>query len=260
MLDQQHRDRVRLLAARARRHPDAHLVARGLAREQRRHLRLERVEGVAVAEEVGDADQQVLEQRAGLAGMGAQEVEVGRQLVDAVDAHAPADAAQDRRPLVVAEVAPGVGAQVGEDAAQRRLELVGGERRSAAPAAGRPRAAASAAAGRACTSTSRAGMSPTGRTQSTMPVAIAERGMPECSASSGSWAIVRPPRSLMRLMPIAPSPSAPERTIAAAFGPCVSARVRKNRSTATRRPRSGVRSPQVRWPFADDRVLPGGMT
>ncbi len=89
-------------------------------------------------------------------------------------------------------------------------------------------------------------MSPTGRIQSTIPVAIAERGIPECSASSGSWAIVRPPRSLIRLMPIAPSPSAPERTIAAARGPWVSARVRKKRSTATRLPRSALRSAHAR--------------
>ena len=89
-----------------------------------------------------------------------------------------------------------------------------------------------------------------------MPVAIAARGMPACSASSGSCAIVRPPRSLMRLMPIAPSPSAPERTIAAACGPCVSASVRKNRSTATRLAALGrERRRSCRWPFADGSVL-----
>ena len=106
----------------------------------------------------------------------------------------------------------------------------------------------------------RAGISATGSTQSTMPVPIAERGIPECSASFGSCAIVSPPRSLIRLMPIAPSPSAPDRTIAAACGPWVSARVRKNRSTATRRPWYGVRSPHTRWPSIAVSVLPGGMT
>ena len=69
-----------------------------------------------------------------------------------------------------------------------------------------------------------------------MPVAIAARGMPECSASSGSCAMVSPPRSLIRLIPIAPSPSAPESTIATDRGPCVSASVRKKISTATRFP------------------------
>ena len=55
----------------------------------------------------------------------------------------------------------------------------------------------------------RPGICATGSTQSTMPVPCAVRGMPECSASSGSCAMVRPPRSLTRLRPIAPSPSAP---------------------------------------------------
>ena len=46
----------------------------------------------------------------------------------------------------------------------------------------------------------REGISGVRSTQSTMPVAMAARGMPACSASSGSWATVRPPRSLMRLI------------------------------------------------------------
>ena len=77
MLGQEDGDRVRLLARRTRRHPDAQLVVRRLAGEQRRDLRRQRVEAVAVAEEVGDADQQVLQQRAGLARMGAHERQVG---------------------------------------------------------------------------------------------------------------------------------------------------------------------------------------
>lgn len=67
----------------------------------------------------------------------------------------------------------------------------------------------------------------TGSTQSTMPVAMAASGMLPCSASSGSCAIVSPPRSLMRLMPLAPSPSPPDSTMAAEWGPWVSARARK---------------------------------
>ena len=93
-----------------------------------------------------------------------------------------------------------------------------------------------------------------------MPVEIAERGMPSCSAWVGSWTIVRPPRSLIRLMPIAPSPSAPERTIAVACGPWVSARERKNMSTATRLPRSASRGRSRRWPLTVAMCLPGGMT
>ncbi len=125
VLRQQHRDRVRLFAGRARRHPDPHLVVRRLAGEQHRHLRLERVERFAIAEEVGDADEQVLQQRAGLAGMGAHERQVIGQGLDAADAHAPGDPAQDRRPLVVAEVAPGLRPQIGEHVAQRGFALIG---------------------------------------------------------------------------------------------------------------------------------------
>ena len=84
--------------------------------------------------------------------------------------------------------------------------------------------------------------------------------MQACSASSGSWAMVSPPRSLMRLMPMAPSPSAPESTIAVACGPWVSASERKNRSTATRLPRSGSRSGEPQVAVDTVRCLPGGMT
>ena len=123
VLGEEHGDRVRLLAAGAGGDPDAHLVARVLAGEDDRQLRFEGVERLAIAEEVGDADQQVFQQRTGLAGVGAHEVQVGGQRVDAVDAHPPRYAAQDRRPLVVAEVAPGVDAHEGQQLAQRRLEL-----------------------------------------------------------------------------------------------------------------------------------------
>ena len=53
-------------------------------------------------------------------------------------------------------------------------------------------------------------------TQSIIPESIALRGIEMCSASSGSWAMVRPPRSLIRLMPNTPSLSAPERITAVA--------------------------------------------
>ena len=88
-----------------------------------------------------------------------------------------------------------------------------------------------------------------------MPVSIAARGMLACSASSGSCAMVRPPRSLMRLIPIAPSPSAPESTIAAACGPCVSASERKNRSTATRLPRRRLQIGQPQMPVVRGEML-----
>ena len=65
----------------------------------------------------------------------------------------------------------------------------------------------------------------TGNTQSTMPVASA--GIPLYSASVGSCAIVSPPCSLIHLMPMAPSASAPESTIPIEFCPWASASVRR---------------------------------
>ena len=50
------------------------------ALEQLAQLRVQRLEAIGVAEEIGDADQQVLQQRVGFAGAGAQAVEVGRQV------------------------------------------------------------------------------------------------------------------------------------------------------------------------------------
>ena len=73
MLGEQHGHAVRLLTRGARRHPDAHGVGGSLVAEELRDMRFQRGERLAVAEEVGDRDEQVLQQRARLAGMGAQE-------------------------------------------------------------------------------------------------------------------------------------------------------------------------------------------
>ena len=64
VLREQHRDRIGLLARRAAGHPDADLVAGGLAFEHGRYRdSLERLERLTVAEEVRNADQHVLQQR-----------------------------------------------------------------------------------------------------------------------------------------------------------------------------------------------------
>ena len=72
---------------------------------------------------------------------------------------------------------------------------------------------------------------------------------------------VSPPRSLMRLMPIAPSPSAPESTTAAA---CGAVRVGQRAEEQVDRhalAAVGVRSlDRRRWPSAASSALPGGMT
>jgi hypothetical protein len=65
LVGQQHRQRIRFLAGGAGGHPDPHLVARLLVLEQfRNDVALDRLEGFAVAEEVGHADQHVVEQGA----------------------------------------------------------------------------------------------------------------------------------------------------------------------------------------------------
>ncbi|MNS81261.1 hypothetical protein D3C72_1149710 [compost metagenome] len=86
---------------------------------------------------------------------------------------------------------------------------------------------------------SRSGMAAIGRMMSTMPVAMALRGMASCSASSGCWANVTPPCSLMRASPSDPSDPPPVSTMPTARVVCTSASVRKNSSMATRLPCDG---------------------
>lgn len=124
VLGEQHGHRIRLFARGAARHPHAHGVRPGLAFEQTRYVRLQRRKALAVAEKVGHADEQVLQQSAGLAGARAQAIQVARHIAHVVDLHAPADTAHDGGALVVAEITPGTAAHEAEHIAQRCL--VGG--------------------------------------------------------------------------------------------------------------------------------------
>jgi hypothetical protein len=182
--------------------------------------------------------------------------QVGGQVGHAVDLHPATDSPQDGGTLVVREVAAGACAGTRAPRAGRpRAGPVGRLRRrwvlraaasGCRPAAGRRRAARASR--------------PTGSIQSTMPVAIAVLGISRCCASSGSCAIVRPPRSLMRLMPMEPSPSAPDSTIAAALravrvGQRAEEQVHRH---AAARARSSAST--LSWPSSDDSALPGGIT
>jgi len=118
VLGQQHRDRVRLLAGGARHDPRTQRAVGGLALEQRGNLALERGEALGVAEEVRDADQQVLQQRLGLPRPGSQAAHVVPEVLHLVDLHAARDAANDGRPLVAREVASRPRAQQVQDVAQ----------------------------------------------------------------------------------------------------------------------------------------------
>jgi hypothetical protein len=115
-LAQQHRDRVGLLARGAGRHPYAHRVVGALAFEQLRdHLPLQRLEGRRVAEEVGDADQQVLEQQVDFLGVPPQTLDEVGHFLDLQHLHAALNPADDGLVLVVLEIVAGPRAQQRED-------------------------------------------------------------------------------------------------------------------------------------------------
>ncbi len=108
--------------------------------------------------------------------------------------------------------------------------------------------------------TRRSGISATGRTMSTLPVAMALLGMPSYSASAGSCAMTMPPCSFRRPMPAEPSAPVPERTMPMARSRCTSASVRKNRSTTMCRPRGRSASTSASEPSTIDRSWVGGIT
>ncbi|MGC4120345.1 MAG: hypothetical protein QM765_38340 [Myxococcales bacterium] len=124
-LAEDHGQRVGLLAGGAARDPGAQHAAGGAAGEQRRqHLPLQVLPGRRVAEEAGDADEQLLEQQVDLAGVVAQEAHVVGDGVDLVQAHAPLDAAVEGALLVEREVVAGLRAQQDEDLLQGALRLL----------------------------------------------------------------------------------------------------------------------------------------
>ena len=185
---------------------------------------IEYVERLLVAEEIRDADQHVLQERLGFLRMQMEKVAVGLEIGDAVDLQAALDPPQHGRPLVMPEIVRGARAQDDHDLAQRALgglvdqlflallvfidrqvDFLRGHHRSI----------------------SRSGISAAVVTKSTMPVAMALRGMLSYSASAGSWANVMPPISLTLDSPTEPSEPAPDSTMPIARSRWASARVRK---------------------------------
>ena len=69
MLEEHHRDRVSFLACRAARDPNAQFVSVLLAREELRHVCFENGKGVAIAKEMGHADEEIAQKRAHLRRM-----------------------------------------------------------------------------------------------------------------------------------------------------------------------------------------------
>jgi hypothetical protein len=120
VLAQEDSDRIGLLSGGAAEHPDANLLARALAFEELRDdLALQHLEFALVAEEFGDADQEVVEEVLRLALVVAQEIDIGGNLGDLDHLHPPLHAAQEGVLLVAVEIIAGLAAQDVGDARQR---------------------------------------------------------------------------------------------------------------------------------------------
>ncbi len=134
LLHQQHRHRIGFLAGRAADGPDAHAIALAAPLEEGGDRLLgQRLPGAAIAEKVGNADEQVVEERVGLVWLVAQKEQVGFHAFLAAKLHPAADAAQHGRALVLGKVVPRVRVDLRQDAlevlhlAHGKLRHVGGE-------------------------------------------------------------------------------------------------------------------------------------
>src|SRR5687768_13285398 len=107
-LDHRHGQRIRFLAGRASRDPDAERFVRRLPFYQfREDAGLERLEHLGVTKERGDVDEQVVIQRVYFGLVVAQPVEVVGGGPDAVQRHAAHDAPSDGRVAVRGEIHAG---------------------------------------------------------------------------------------------------------------------------------------------------------
>ncbi len=107
LLAQEHRQRIGFLASGTPGDPHPHRLARRLAQQHLVDRHLERLEGVGVAEEGGDADQKLAEELARLLAIFAQPLGVMFDRADLQDLHPPLDPPQQRRLLVEAKVMAG---------------------------------------------------------------------------------------------------------------------------------------------------------
>ena len=105
MLAHQHGDRKDFLACGTARHPDPHRVACAPPLEQSRNDQLRQlVEGVGVAEEVGDVDQQVMEERADFVGILFEALKIGVQRRQLHHLHAAVNTPHEGARLVAFEI------------------------------------------------------------------------------------------------------------------------------------------------------------
>jgi len=128
LVGEQHGQRIGFLAGGAGRGPDPQSAVIGgelLLEQHGDDVAFQRLEGLAVAEEVGHADQHVGQQCRGFLRVALQIPGIAGHVGQGIDLHAPFDAAQHRGQLVMAEIVAGAGAQRGEDLAQRQLVGLG---------------------------------------------------------------------------------------------------------------------------------------
>ena len=113
---QHHGDRIGFFTAGATGHPDAKHTAGRLGGQQGwQDADFQRNEGLGIAEEVGDVDQQFLEQRLDFSGVVLEKARIDGQIVNGVLRHAPLDATADGAFLVEREIVAGGAAQLQQD-------------------------------------------------------------------------------------------------------------------------------------------------
>ena len=174
-LGEGHRQRIGLLAGRAAEHPDAQRIVRAAGPCSRRGktLLLQRLEGLRVAEEAGDADQDVLVQRLELGRVvAAGTATYSLQVVELLQHHAARDAAVERVELVVGEIDAGGAMQQLQDLGELRLA-----RRARGRSGTRHRVGVPGDAHELARDLRRAAAR-----RSTQPEAMALCGMPSCCA------------------------------------------------------------------------------
>src|SRR3954467_9543531 len=232
---EQHRDRVRLLAAGAGGRPDLQALVRATRRQQRRHDgRGQRGERITVTEPGGLIGGERLDDAAGAVGGGAG-ADVLDELRDVAQALLPGDRQQSRldevllarlehdRALLVPERADPVEAGRGEGHRGPTATLTAG-RRPGTPA--RWRLIAS-------------GMRSSGRTSSAYPAWLTAPGMPQTTEVFWSWTSTVPPAARISPAPLRPSAPMPVRTTARTAPSKAVTAERKRESTAGRQKFSG---------------------
>ena len=121
LLGDQHRDRVGLLAGRTGRnpHPD-HVAALALAHQRHDDLVGQGLPGLRVAEEAGDGDRQVFDQRLELLRVAPQEFLILGEVREPVQTDAPVHPTRQRALLVKSEVLTGARLHERQDLIERR--------------------------------------------------------------------------------------------------------------------------------------------